>query len=175
MAWGKGISLFEPFAEVVVERDAIGRPVLAQGPRGEKVYYSYQYGRKMRFVTAGDKILLLERRERNLPKEKSFDKIIIAFTHNGKSALLEADRRPAYGSLSYKEDGNALTVNLTFKRGKVEHRSGNGGKDALPHGVALGMAAAPGAASMQAQVKNQLVQKERAELERKLTEWYLGL
>ena len=175
MAWGKGISLFEPFAEVVVERDAIGRPVLAQGPRGEKVYYSYQYGRKMRFVTAGDKILLLERRERNLPKEKSFDKIIIAFTHNGKSALLEADRRSSYGSLSYKEDGNALTVNLTFKKGKVEHRSGNGGKDALPHGVALGMAAAPGAVSMQAQVKNQLVQKERAELERKLTEWYLGL
>lgn len=89
--------------------------------------------------------------------------------------MLEADRRPAYGSLSYKEDGNALTVNLTFKKGKVEHNSGNGGKDALSRGMALGMAAAPGAASMQAQVKNQLVQKERAELERKLTEWYLGL
>lgn len=175
MAWGKGISLFEPFAEHIVERDAIGRPVLAQGPHGEKVYYSYLYGRMMRFVTAGDKILLFENRERNLPNEKSFDKIIIAFTHNGKSAMLEADRRSSYGSLSYKEDGNALTVNLTFKKGKVEHLSGNGGKAAVPCGMALSMAAAPGAASMQAQVKNQVVQKEREELERKLTEWYLGL
>lgn len=175
MAWGKGISLFEPFAEHIVERDAIGRPVFAQGPHGEKVYYSYLYGRMMRFVTAGNKILLFENRERNLPNEKSFDKIIIAFTHNGKSAMLEADWRSFYGSLAYKEDGNALTVNLTFKKGKVEHRSGNGGKAAVPCGMALSMAAAPGAASMQAQVKNQVVQKEREELERKLAEWYLSL
>lgn len=178
MAWGKGISLFEPFAEQVLERDAIGRPVLTQGPHGEKVYYSYLYGRMLRFVTAGDKILLLERRERNLPHEKSFDKRIIAFTHNGKSVLLEADRRPAYGYLSYKEDGdaNALTVNLTFKKGKVERGSGNGGKSSVARGMKFGMVtAALGDTSMQAQVKKQVVQKEREELEQKLTEWYLGL
>lgn len=48
-------SPFVVLPQTVQERDGLGRPVLAVGPNGEKIYYAYLYDQYIKLITIGGK------------------------------------------------------------------------------------------------------------------------
>lgn len=53
----KGISPFKQVAETVEKRDNLGRPVLASGPNGTKIYYSYSFEKTTRIIVKDKTVL----------------------------------------------------------------------------------------------------------------------
>lgn len=174
----EGVSPLDAFSETPLERDPVGRTVLARGPRGEEVYYSYLYGRTYRFVTAGRKILLLEWLEKNLPGERSFEHLLSEFALNGKTASLRSERNGSRGSLFYKEGSgdDSMSVQMEFKKGKAVHVVWNGEDERLISGVAVPSAAGAVVGmseQIQKRAEKRLNQARREQLERLLKAWYL--
>ncbi len=55
-----GLSPFDEGPERVLERDAAGRPVRAQGSQGEDIFYSYTYDKRMRLVLRDGRLVQSE-------------------------------------------------------------------------------------------------------------------
>ena len=60
----------ETSARVILKRDNLDRPVLAEGPNGETIYYSYLYDRVDRLAVHNGRALNLVTTARYLPKQR---------------------------------------------------------------------------------------------------------
>nr|QGT50753.1 hypothetical protein Elusimicrob2101_0160 [uncultured Elusimicrobia bacterium] len=173
-----GFAPWENSPEQVLERDAVGRPVLARGADGTTVYYSYLYGRTLRLATADGKVLLLERWDKNLSNEKQFERRIVEFSNNGRPVVLQVDKRGADGSVFYQETrgGNIISLQMDFKKGKRIRARRNGremGASAGPLAAGAGMSSL--GKQIRAGVSKGMQENEWEKLEKVLQEWYSRL
>ncbi len=58
----------------VLKADELGRPARTQGPKGEVIYYQYNYGLQLRLITQNNKALRLETKE-----DKSVSRGLLSF------------------------------------------------------------------------------------------------
>ena len=119
-------TVFEPLPESVRQRDGLKRPVLAVGPRGEKIYYAYFYDTWVKLAVLGGKAV---RGEIFQPETVSSNRQKI--THRSVYAkkgdrvvVLVASYNTKGGKASYVEISNAkealLEMTLYFdKKGQV--------------------------------------------------------
>lgn len=98
----EGLSPFVLLHETVKERDAAGRVALAQGPNGEKIFYSYIYDKRIRLVTHSGRVLLAEITQ----------------------PLQMASRSYKYGQINYYGEAGNISVVGWKKAGKGKNKEG---------------------------------------------------
>ncbi len=115
----KGFAVFSPIKETVRQRDAFSRPVLAEGPSGEKIYYSYLYDQTIRLVLLKNQVLLAEVKYPQWEKSKKKEVHSLFFKRNGNDAFAGIMRMgKGKGGVVYLEENAekevALELNIMF-------------------------------------------------------------
>lgn len=124
--WHSGATLtpLQAFKETAVETDGAGRVVLAAGPDGESVYYSYAYDRKNRLVVKDDKALLAEVISPEwINNRKKYNIHIVHFRIKGRYGKLSVSKSKKDAMLTFEEEtsnGRLEQTVLAFdKKGRV--------------------------------------------------------
>lgn len=175
--WHSGAALtpLQAFEETAVKTDGSGRVVLADGPDGESVYYSYSYDRKSRLVVKDGKVLLAEVTSPEwINNRKKYNIHAVDFRIKGRRGYLYASKSKNDAILRFEEedsDGRLEQTVLVFnKKGRVigEH---------WPSGYNTAQTAGKGSSALMAsplaQAVAQTARSERESVLRELLiEWY---
>ena len=117
---GNGLSPFDMLPETVQQRDGLGRPVLAKGPHGETIYYSYLYERRMKMVLSGGKLVLGEVRTPTWKGLTQTNVHSVIVNQGGEVILISANQTKKGGEAVYiRQDRSGQAkqiVRLVFDR-----------------------------------------------------------
>ncbi len=114
------VSPFEMIeGKTVLEKDAAGRPVHMRGPKGEDIYYSYNYDKCLRMIFMEDALIRVEIKGliysgKNKKNEKEV--LVYFFSEDGKLSELEYNR-PAHKK---GKEGRAVYQKDIQKQGPAE-------------------------------------------------------
>ena len=117
---GNGLSPFDMLPETVQQRDGLGRPVLAKGPHGETIYYSYLYERRMKMVLSGGKLVLGEVKTPKWEGLTQTNVHSVIVNQGGETILISANQTKKGGEAVYiRQDRSGQAkqiVRLVFDR-----------------------------------------------------------
>lgn len=176
-----GYSLFTPVPETVLQRDALGRPVLGQGPQGEQIYHSYFYDQQMKLVFRDGKAIRGEtftvswvnnnKKTRKLGvymrKDNRVSLIGLILPSNGNSKAFYAER--------YSSGATHLEITIRFNK-RHQLISGDRFGNPPPSSKSLLMGKEDAArlkALLPLEIKRQAARQEWDQITGLLMKWYL--
>lgn len=175
------LSPFMPFSEKVLRRDQLNRPVLSQGPNGEKIYYMYLYDTALRLVTQNGKHLMVEDRTTLAENGKRLRRRSVWFYANGREAFLHSDQAGSKGVVHYSEGKNGELVSLDMRFNKKNHFAlWSGSKVENAHfprvqkPVAQSALARRLSGKITKQVEKKLSEAQKQRLAEQVAQWYFN-
>lgn len=180
------LSPFISLPEEVIHRDKLNRPLLAQGPNGEKIYYMHLYDSSFRLVTKDGKNLLAEERKKLVEQGKPLTRRSVWFYANKRESFLLAVKSGSKGVVYYTEGKNGEFVSLEMRFNKKNHVAVWGGSDVASAGVPkFTRPVAPASASASSgsgglsgklteQVERKLNSAQQHQLMQEVERWYFN-
>lgn len=180
------LSPFISFPETVLHRDKLNRPLLAQGPNGEKIYYMHLYDSSFRLVTKDGKNLLAEERKKLAEKGKTLTRRSVWFYANNRESLLRSVTYGSKGVVHYVEGKNGEFVYLEMHFNKKNHFEVWGGSDVASAGapkftrpvVPASASASSGSGGLSGKLTQQVEKKlnsaQQSQLIEEVERWYFN-
>lgn len=170
-----------PAKETVLQRDKFGRPLLSQGPHGEKIYYYYVFEAATRMAVLNGKALWLSQHNFVWNGRKKMDRTTFFFNQNGAfvtTGVVVSKNKG--GSAFYIEENEAenrgLLVKLAFdKKGNfhvIEWREAYGIVEASAKKKQGDKEMSVASQAIRRQVEHHIGVGTREKIKSQLAKWY---